>query len=89
MTLGIAVVTVLALMFGSGDEPGRRTGWFDSVYFETRPSGNGVTMAVGVQNFVPLVVTMLVVAVIVGVFLIIFTRLRQRQAFLRARAAQH
>ncbi|SDQ72446.1 hypothetical protein [Quadrisphaera sp. DSM 44207] len=61
LTLVTAVLTLLVLMFSTGEESVRREGLFGSVFFETTEVREGVTGAsMGVDNLTGLVVVFVV-----------------------------
>jgi len=56
LTLITVVVTLLSLMFSTGDELVRKVGLFGSLFFETTEAPGGATgVSMGVANLGPLV----------------------------------
>lgn len=78
LTLVIATLTLLYLMFSSGDGDARREALFGALMFESRDAADGTTsVTVGVENPVPLIVLFIVLAVMLTVIQLTYRVLKQ------------
>jgi len=90
LTLVTAAGSLLFLMFGAGDEAGRREGLFGTVFFETKEVRPGVTGAeMGIDSPIGLVVLFLVLFGLVMVGQLCFAALTSYRAeLIRERSHQ-
>lgn len=87
LTLVIATVTLLYLMFSSDDGDVRREALLGALMFESRDAADGSTsVTVGVENPVPLIVLFVVLAVMLTVIQLTYRALKHyRQQLLEDR----
>ena len=87
LTLVIATVTLLYLMFSSDDGDVRREALLGALMFESRDAADGSTsVTVGVENPVPLIVMFFVLAVMLTVIQLTYRALKHyRQQLLEDR----
>lgn len=80
VSAGAAVITAIWLMFSAGSVEGRRLGYFDAVFVEVAQTPQGTTqLGVGVNDALPLLVTVAVVAVLILAVMAVHDQLRARR----------
>lgn len=84
---GSAVTAAIWLMFTGGSAEGRRLGFFDSVFVDVRQSAEGaVQLGTGINDPLPLILGMIVVAVFILAVFVVHDGLLERKRQLLAEA---
>lgn len=87
VTAGVSVITVIWLMFSAGAAEGRRLGYFDALFVEvTQQPGGPTGLGVGLNDPVPLLVTVVIVTVLLLAVLAMYDQLLLRKKQLLADA---
>lgn len=74
-------------MFAGGSGDGRRLGFFDSIFVDVQPgSGGAVRLGTGIENPVPLLIAVVVVALFILAVFAVYDALLERRRQLLAEA---
>jgi len=85
-TLIILVCSFLYMLFSGGADTGKRTIYFDTLFFSSidQPDGS-TTMNFGVENFYPAIITVVVFTLFYLFVFIMYKALKQKQLQLKNR----
>ncbi|KJQ53239.1 hypothetical protein [Microbacterium sp. SA39] len=85
VSAGAAVSTAIWLMFSAGSAEGRRLGYFDAIFVDVNQTPQGTTqLGVGINDPIPLVVTVIVLTVLILAVMVVHDQLRARRKQLLA-----
>lgn len=79
-TLVILVFSFLYMLFSGGGESGKRTVYFDTLFFDSADKADGsTTLNFGIENYLPAIVTVIVLTLFYMLVFFTYKILRHKQ----------
>ncbi|WP_342542078.1 hypothetical protein MHH33_13980 [Paenisporosarcina sp. FSL H8-0542] len=83
-TLVILVLSFLYMLFSDGGKLGKRTVYFDTLFFDSADKADGsVSLHFGVENYLPAILTVIILTIFYMIVFFTYKLLRQKQIQLK------